>query len=100
MSKAPPAVQNVCASNSSIEDRNSPVHLIGQENGLLSFFTYELDGLPDKEPWTAREGSRIIRGNEKFLVLLVEKGYVVLCYDKDVVLPSVQLSIEALAYML
>jgi len=69
------------------------------QNGLLWFFTCELGWLPDKVPRTAREGLRIIRGDENFLVLLVPQGYVVLCYDKGVVLPSVQLSMEDLAYM-
>lgn len=102
ISRKPAAIRCICGDNGSIEaaiDKDLTMDLIGQKNGLLSFFTYMSETLLDKDPWTNLGWHRTVRGDEKFLVLLAERGYAVLCYDKGIVLPlHNQLPIEVLAY--
>jgi len=86
----PPAIRNICASNSSLKDQD--VELKGQEHGLVWLFTYELN-ISQEKP------GLFIRGDNRFQVILAETGYVVLCFEENVILPSVQLSMKNLAFL-
>jgi hypothetical protein len=57
--------------------------------GLISYFTYAAETRPHQEPRTETSWSGKIRGDETFWVLIAETGYVVWCFDKRVVLPSI-----------
>jgi hypothetical protein len=73
--------------------------LKGPMDWLISYFTYEAETRPYQEPWTDVSWSRNIRGDETFWVLSAESCYAVFCFDKRVVLPSInQLSKEYLVY--
>jgi hypothetical protein len=98
----PPAVRYTDGINDSPEAvtcNDSIVDEQGRADGLLSYFTYTLETRPDRELWDWVSWSRTVRGDGRFLILLAERGYVVWCLDKGVILPSIhQLLKEALVY--
>jgi hypothetical protein len=64
-------------------EKDSIINLKGQNRGLLSYFTYVAEIRLDLEPWANWNWDRKICGDETFLVLFAELGWVLLCFDKS-----------------
>ena len=102
VSTDPPSIRYIDGigdSSKAVTCNNSVVDERGQAHGLLSYFIYESETQPGREPWDWVSWSRAVRGDGRFLVLLAEHGYIVWCLEKGDILPSVdQLSKEVLVY--
>lgn len=92
--RKPPCVRYICGIRDPqfVElEKGSIVNLKGHNEGLLSYFTYEMGASPLQELWTeSNNWDRKICGVETFLVLFAELGWVVWCFDKRIVLPSIK----------
>lgn len=102
VSTDPPSIRYIDGigdSSKAVTCNNSVVDERGQAHGLLSYFIFESETQPGREPWDWVSWSRAVRGDGRFLVLLAEHGYIVWCLEKGDILPSVdQLSKEVLVY--
>jgi hypothetical protein len=92
VSLEPPAINYIDAfeRDKRVSSEDSLSHEQDRMDGLLSYFVYDL-GNPtpyrSQEHYGAIPWCRLIRGDNEYLVLLAEQGYVAWCLEGDTVLP-------------
>jgi hypothetical protein len=88
----PPAIHYIDAFGVAkrVPAEDSPRNKQTQTDGLLSYFVYDLTTCLNQEQYSSALWSRLIRGDDKYVVLLAKRGYVVWCLDEATILPSNQ----------